>query len=102
MAEYRRLLGLEAFLGHCFPSELRLVSSRAQPGLPRVSRRTHASLTSLPTEALLPRRAGTTPRVSRLDEELGHHQAGPREPGRVRLPSPSDALESLSLAKLES
>lgn len=67
-------------LQHRSPSELRLVSSRARPGCPRVSCRTRTSLTSLPTEALLPLGAGTTPCVRHLDDELGHHQAGPLEP----------------------
>lgn len=48
---------------HCFPSKLRLVSSRAKLGLPRISCRTCDPLTSLLTEALLPSRARNIPRA---------------------------------------
>lgn len=49
---------------HGFPSKLRLVSSRAKSGLPRISCRMCDPLTSLPTGALLPNGARNTPRAA--------------------------------------
>ena len=59
--------------------------SRAQPGLPQISLCTCDSLTSLPTEALLPNRAREVPRLSCVEStalsvqttRLAHgHQGG--------------------------